>query len=189
MGRRGRRKKGDVEVNKEQESKFAPAPEVEEVANEVIKSSQQSLRNAKILYLFRSGAWKEKGRYMWGECRLVTGMGKVILEILADEWGLITATDLRELLPQYVVTINKDGWDEMNDETKQALVDHELSHAFINEDGRPAILPHDYEDFLGVVNRHGAWNDVLIRLEKILDGKRKGKEDEKPAAENAEFEL
>lgn len=57
----------------------------------------------------------------------------------------------------------------MRQETKDALIDHELQHCCRgedNNDGEPTwyIQGHDFEDFTTIIRRHGLWTDALREI-------------------------
>ena len=58
--------------------------------------------------------------------------------------------------PYFLVTMCEPLWNALTDAQRVALTDHELSHLFV-EDGKLTLLPHDLEEFIGVVHRHGLW--------------------------------
>jgi hypothetical protein len=43
--------------------------------------------------------------------------------------------------------------------TRRALVDHELTHCGQKVNGGWYVVGHDLEDFAAVVRRHGLWNE------------------------------
>lgn len=59
----------------------------------------------------------------------------------------------------FVITIFEAHWRRMRDETKRALVDHELMHCMAGLDRygdvKLSIRPHDLEEFADIVARHG----------------------------------
>jgi hypothetical protein len=56
-------------------------------------------------------------------------------------------------------------WDNRKEPWRRYLLDHELSH-FAIRDGRLQLLPHDFEDFLGVLKRYPADVTRLWQLER-----------------------
>jgi putative metallopeptidase len=57
---------------------------------------------------------------------------------------------------------------------RRALVDHELNHLNIDIDtGKYSLLPHDLEEFSGIVRRHGLWRDsVKFFIEAAREGEK-----------------
>lgn len=94
------------------------------------------------------------------------------------------ATDLdRELAPfDFVILLNRDFWQNTNvtNEQRNALLDHELSHAAVayddagdykrDERGRYVfrMRKHDIEEFRDVVARHGLYKTDLVDFERTL---------------------
>ncbi len=129
---------------------------------------------ANIAYVFRDDELRSKGKVTWAECILVE-------RILQSEkrwsrlvkWALLQITKA-EQLPDFLVLIDKNIWDGLDIESRVALIDHELSHAWyatyadgetqkFHEDGSPwwAIKGHDVEEFGAVVDRNGLWSPSL----------------------------
>lgn len=82
----------------------------------------------------------------------------------------------RELMDfDFVILLNRGFWteDRVTDEMREALLDHELCHATIDQDneGEPKvdtkgrvlyrIRKHDIEEFQQIVARHGVWKQDL----------------------------
>lgn len=66
------------------------------------------------------------------------------------------------------LVVNDNVWQRADDGCKAALVDHLLSHlgVEVGADGYEqwTILPHQVEEFMPVVKRHGLWNASLLAL-------------------------
>lgn len=124
-------------------TKFEWAEDVKQVAKKLIENYHGHLVEAKIAYLFRHGNWNSKGKVVFGKAQKVP-----------DEWKYLTGYDLR-------VVVNKDVWDKLTPEQREALVDHELCHFTKDEDGEGnpnwSIEEHDIQEFSQVVQRHGLW--------------------------------
>lgn len=132
---------------------FTEAPEVREIALRLIEKNHTHLAEAKIAYRMRHGAWRQNGRDIYGKAAKVAGINK-------DLCGF-----------DFVIMINSGFWLYMSPETKEALVDHELSHCgagIEDASGNPKwiICPHDTEDFCAVIRRHGLWTPALRNLHK-----------------------
>lgn len=78
-----------------------------------------------------------------------------VIEIASDMWG--TDDELG----------NRFG---LSDAQRVALVDHELCHCTVNEDGVPTLLHHDVEEFGQVVERHGLWKPDLAWFARQTSG-------------------
>ena len=100
---------------------------------------------------------KAKGREIWGTCRKVSSLNA----FLANEQE---GSD-----PFFVIVISEPVWDVLPADKREALIDHELCHAWAEanqkEDDDEAdpmklsIKPHDLEEFVCIVRRHGLWRD------------------------------
>ena len=129
------------------------APEVAEVANSLINSVPEhfGLKGVKIAYLFSDKKQKDGAidRINWS---YVKPTGK---ELRAHDDGV----------PWFVMVINEYVWQELDENQRKALIDHELSHCKIQINGEgfrsPVTKQHDYSDFSGVIARYGAWSPTL----------------------------
>ncbi len=76
----------------------------------------------------------------------------------------------------FIILLNREAFAVLNEESKRALIDHELTHAQIvnDSDGNPKhddrdrlvcrIRKHDVEEFRVIVQRHGAWTQDLAKM-------------------------
>jgi predicted metallopeptidase len=115
------------------------AEEVEEIAQKLIKEYHQHLRDAHMCYFFRKPAAKSAGQVVPGRASKVSGKYKAM-----------TGYD-------FVIEISESHFNEMNENKKKALIDHELSHCYIDLEGNIKTINHDFEGFNGVLRRHGFW--------------------------------
>ncbi|HHT0320944.1 TPA: putative metallopeptidase [Raoultella planticola] len=158
-----------------------PAAEIGEWVNQHILSVDGRIHNpdhehltnaladADIAFMWASGAFAKKGRYVLGQCEQVMlragGWQKARMEQQMHEWfGRI---------PKFIITLAADYCEQCNDLEFCALVEHELYHIaqatddygapkFNKETGMPVLKlrGHDVEEFVGVVRRYGASKDV-----------------------------
>ena len=73
----------------------------------------------------------------------------------------------------FVIILNRDAWERLDDPQRRALLDHELCHAapVMNTDGTQKedtrsrrvwrIRRHDIEEFAEIMTRHGCWKQDL----------------------------
>lgn len=167
-------------------SKFNPAPEVQKIAEELIAKHHTHLTdfNVRIRYVFAEKTPKSKGREIWGTCRKVSGLNAFLEgQGEGDE-------------PFFVITISRDVWAVLPPDKREALVDHELCHAWAEvkqakeeadvsqdevddqiETDNPvklSVKPHDLEEFSCIVRRHGLWReDIEDFVDAALNGKDK----------------
>ena len=133
--------------------RFTDASAVQYIAARLIGKYHTHLAEAKIAYRFRHGTWKLNGRTIFGKATKISGLNKELSGY------------------DFAITINADYWHTMKPEIQEALVDHELSHCgagIEDADGNPKwiIYPHDTEDFVSVIRRHGLWTPELSKLAK-----------------------
>lgn len=158
---------------------FWEAKEVKEIAEALLPKYHQHLLDfkVKLTYLFTNKTSKKGGKEIWGTCRKISGMNAFLGN--SDQDGE----------PFFVITISKDVWDVLPAAKREALVDHELCHAWAeasqkeDTDGEEppiklSVKPHDLEEFSCIVRRHGLWaDDVKDFVESAL--KKKEKQDDK----------
>lgn len=148
------------------QAKYFEAPQVEQIAQELISKYHQHLIDfsVKIRYVFVDKTPSSQGKEVWGTCRKISGLN-AYLE------GEDPDGD-----PFFVITISKDVWDILPHDKRVALVDHELCHASaeVKEDKKQkesdievehpvklSVRPHDLEEFVCIVRRHGLWRDDI----------------------------
>lgn len=154
-------------------AKFRHAPEVQAIAEVLIAEHHQHLDGWRIEYLFRDKAPKSSGRLVLGRARVKRGLdaflarGQLLVVSGDGEISSARMEDERPIDPPpfFVMEISLDTWGEdidgvrwgLSDEQRVALVDHELCHFQVTEDGEPKLRSHTVEEFADVVKRHGLW--------------------------------
>lgn len=134
---------------KKEKAEFRDAPDdLKMMAAKLITEHHSGLAEAKICYLVRTGEWKKKGKDVLGRA-----------EIVSKKHKLLTGYD-------FIITISLRAWNTAPDEKfKTALLDHELTHCFKDEDkeGNPkySIQEHSVEDFNSIIRRYGLWDQAL----------------------------
>lgn len=158
-------------------TRIIPATEIGEWVNQHILSEEGQIHNpdhihlldADVAFMWASGAFEKKGRYVLGQCEQVMlragGWQKARMEQQMHEWfGRI---------PKFIITLAADYCEQCSDLEFCALLEHELYHIaqatddygapkFNKETGMPVLKlrGHDVEEFVGVVRRYGASKDV-----------------------------
>lgn len=158
-------------------TRLIPATEIGDWVNRHILSEEGRIHNpdhihlldADVAFMWASGAFEKKGRYVLGQCEQVMlragGWQKARMEQQMHEWfGRI---------PKFIITLAADYCEQCSDLEFCALVEHELYHIaqatddygapkFNKESGMPVLTlrGHDVEEFVGVVRRYGASKDV-----------------------------
>ena len=173
MGRRSlgpkvkKRKKVTVKLIKEKMNGEQTEPY--RLLAEIRHKEHAHLDDAKIALAWRLG-WRADtdGRLTLGQCRK---RGDLDREMNGFD---------------FVILLNKEAWERLNEKQKRALIDHELCHAQIvmdadgsakmNDSDRlvTRIKKHDCEEFRDIVNRHGLWKQDLeaFATAAINDAKR-----------------
>lgn len=153
-------------------AEFAKAPEVESIAQQLIREcpDHQHLVEARILYLFRYGTWSKGGDTVLGKAQRLTGLSGYLAKQM-----LLRAVDVsgEDAAFDFVIMINGDRWEYLSPGHRAALVDHQLCHCIKtgdDDEGRPiwAIANHDVEEFASVVRRHGIHDERLRGFAKVL---------------------
>lgn len=60
-----------------------------------------------------------------------------------------------------LIWIAEDEYSEMDDNRRDALIDHELCHIGVTGDGKIYMRSHDFEEFQEIIERRGAWTLAL----------------------------
>lgn len=116
-------------------------PDVLKIADRYIHEHHPHLLDVNVGFIFRDKA--------------PTGSGRIVLGTAKK-----TPPDMLALgFPHhFVITLSYDWWScHLNEEQQEALIDHELCHCLVDEDGNLSIQRHDVEEFNCVFARHGAW--------------------------------
>lgn len=164
---------------------LAPAPELGRWAQDIILSADGPLYNPEhahlidgdIEFLWAASGFEKQGRLVLGQAEQVMfragGWQKLRQEQQMEEWfGRV---------PAFLITLSAAFCRKCSDVDFCALIEHELYHIAHDRDqyGAPAFtkegLPklklrgHDVEEFVGVVRRYGASEDVarLVEAAKV----------------------
>jgi len=144
------------------------AVEVREIGEALIASvgRHSDLQRARIEYVFIDEAPESKGRTVWGRARRISGLPAFLARRRPVD--VHVKPD-----PFFVIEISEDIWNTLNYDQQRALVDHELSHCVVDENNmtgevRLSTRGHDFEEFAGVLQRHGFWNIPTARLGAVV---------------------
>lgn len=120
---------------------YEASDDVVMLAEQIINEHHPHLLDAKIGFLFRSEAPVSNGRITYGMCKKLGKDMQVYLDY------------------DFIIWLAYDKWMGLSDKQRRALVDHELCHAGMTGEAqdKPAILPHDIEEFNCILKRHGFW--------------------------------
>jgi len=145
---------------------YSEAHEVKTLANQLISQHHGHLNGIRIDYVFRSDTQKKAGKPVWGAAQKKGGIDAYLA-------GQEDEGDGHEAF--FVLTISRPIWDKLTESSREALVDHYLSH-FWREDetdteGRTvtklSLLTPDLQEFSSVYYRHGDWRPDLELFEQI----------------------
>lgn len=115
------------------------------VVQEVVDKQHQRLDGLKIAVISKTRATRAKGRTILATASLMSAR-------------------LRPLLKEnyaFVICIAAAEWEALSKAKRVALIDHELCHCALDSHAKPGIRPHDYEEFMEIVARHGFWRGDL----------------------------
>lgn len=129
---------------------YSDAPEVRAIAKDIIASHHRHLLNATIRYVFRDEAAKKGSKVILGTARKIGGLNAFLAS---------SHLDMNEAEDFFVIEIAADEWQHLDHKQRAALVDHELMHCDVDEDGKLKMVPHDLEEFTSIVRRHGLWKE------------------------------
>lgn len=140
---------------------YRPASEPRSIAEELIPEHHPHLIPflPEMRFVFRDKAQKSKGRVQLGSARKVTGLNAW----LAEEEPVEVYDE--DPIGFFVIEIAEDEWEHLSSRQRTALVDHELTHCWVDygEDGSASLVVrgHDLEEFTSIVKRHGLWKEDL----------------------------
>ena len=131
-------------------AEYCEVVEVADIARELIREHHTTLGEADIVYLFRDKAPKSKGKFTLGKAKKTSP-----IELTLSGYD-------------FVIWVAEDKWNEMDWKQRRALVDHELSHCGLDEDGHWTTYEHDFTGFNSVLKRHGYWSNDLKQMKKNI---------------------
>lgn len=144
---------------------YSKAPEVEKVANAVIREHHKDEFTSKeILYVFQEKkdektgmavAQMRKGKPILGDIKIVSGLNAFLASGLEE-------TDFHGPMPLVVLVVSKHAWNLLKPEQRKAWVDQQLCRLDYDiESGKPTIGDYDVKEMTLIAKRYGAWSDDL----------------------------
>lgn len=133
------------------------AGEAEAIAQQLIPEYHPHLQDAQIVYLFTTQERKYRGDVVLGTAQR--------LGMLPRYFSSGTSADLEEGY-DFCILLSEDQWKFLTHDQRRALIDHQLSHCGVRRTVNHltqevsehwTLLPHDVEEFRGVIERHGLW--------------------------------
>jgi len=137
------------------------AGEAEAIAQQLIPEYHPHLIEASIVYLFTTQERKYRGDVVLGTAQR--------LGMLPRYFSSGTSADLEEGY-DFCILLSQDQWKFLTHDQRRALIDHQLSHCGVRRTVNHltqevsehwTLLPHDVEEFRGVIERHGLWRPDL----------------------------
>jgi Putative phage metallopeptidase len=120
---------------------------VVDYAQEIIRKYHPMLEQAKIGFLFRIEAQITNGKRIIGKAQKVTPRLKPFMDF------------------DFVIWVAQDEWERAPEARRRALIDHELCHCILGNNGW-TIRPHDFEEFNEIIDRHGFWTHDLLHVQE-----------------------
>lgn len=150
-------------------SDFTMAPELEQRARKIIKASHPTLAKIPILYVWRAKATRSHGSLVLGSTSRLSGRaGMLYAAAVAGEGNPYDAElDEDDDHTRYVIELPSDVWILLEENQRDALLDHYLTRCKIDDEGRLA-LRSPVAEFAEIVERHGLWRDDLEALGRAV---------------------
>lgn len=154
---------------------YQDSPELLAVGLKVVDKNHPDLKSINVGYLFRDAAPISRGRITLG------------MAVKVDDRNYVYGGK------DVIIEIGRDVWDQMDDELREVLIDHELCHIGVDLDekgntvltnnGRPKVFikPHDIEEFQIILDRYGEvhrkYRKAVEAMQAVVDAQRKDKTD------------
>lgn len=141
-------------------AEYEHSERIKDVAMPLIKLHHGDIQHAKIAFIMKLAPEDSNGP------KMPTRQGKHPAMAKAKK-----VTPLNKVLSgfDFVLEVDETFWDVLNLDQQVALIDHELSHMAVDENGF-YLKDHDFEEFLHIVERHGCWHSPLPELRTIMQG-------------------
>lgn len=160
---------------------FDPAEDVEKIGNDLIARFHPHLANCHFAYLFRNKRTVRGGKEAFASAEKCSAKTKALVSC-AQKKGTAEPFD-------FCIVVSYEAWRELSEKQKSALIDHELSHCFVDETDEGEILysirKHDIEEFVGVARRWGPYSHDLTLFKSAINGEDEKEEVEEKADEPA----
>lgn len=129
---------------------------VQDLAKNLISKYHSHLVNANIAFLWKNKEITQKGKNIGATAEKASAK----LKALSGH--------------DFVITISYPTWQKLSDTAHLALLDHELSHCFLDDDDETgetkySILSHDTEMFNSEVERWGLWRTELVKTAASME--------------------
>lgn len=132
--------------------KLSPCNEGAAIVQEFLQKHYRDLRNPRVDVLFSETVIKKGGGPKAATIQVVK---------VDSAAGYYATRDEEEPKDFYLIQVSKPIWDRLNTEQRRYYMDHELSHAYLDDENRlKTEAPHDIEENLVVLKR---WPLSLIK--------------------------
>jgi hypothetical protein len=144
-----------------QETRIDPAPEVQEIAERLLRAYHQDLLEARFLSYFTTAAapctpQKCKPLMRYGFSKHIPNCPRASV----DEG------------PDFLLLVNSEEWQVLLPTQREAKVDHFLNHLVreTTKDGgiKFVLIPHPFEDFPSVIARHGLYSHEATTMAQVM---------------------
>ena len=129
--------------------KFLVSDQAKAIGDILIPEFHKHLVNAKVAYLFKQHVGG-RGVTLFGKAALSSAKLKFLSQV------------------DFVLEINHTIWADASLQMRAAMIDHELSHCGVDDNGAFCFLQHDIEEFFGVVQRWGQWHGAVTTMRQVL---------------------
>ncbi len=113
--------------------------DVLDLTKDIIREHHSDLIEAKIAMIFRSKAASTGKKLVWGKASKIPKRLQALLDY------------------DFLIELAADIYEDLSDEQKLALIDHELCHCHMDDFGKAKMVHHDIEEFDCIIERYGAW--------------------------------
>jgi len=131
---------------------------IKEIAETLIPQYHMHLSHAKIAFLMKKAPENSSGPNPSKRARIRRAMATA--SACSHKMNILSGYD-------FILEVDEVYWDVLTLDQQMALIDHELSHMMKDEDGF-YCADHDVEEFISIVERHGAWDRGLEAMHGVM---------------------
>lgn len=143
---------------------FILAPDIHSIVGKLIVERHRHLVNCQIVSVFCDKTPKSKGKEVWASMRKVSGLNAFLANLAiptmaySEKQAEESAEGNADL---FVLSVSSEIWEILEQDQREALVDHELCHIDRNEEGEYFLVGHDIEEFAKNIKKYGIWRQDL----------------------------
>lgn len=132
----------------------------------IIKEEFPKLTNFQIFVIFDNKKKMNKGKIVAATIQKTNELNRFLSFNETDGEGY-----------DYIMTIDKNIWEDINDLDRTRIVRHELMHCFIDDNGNHKIIGHDFEGFykeIDIENKEGGdprWKERISQIAESIYSK------------------